>query len=155
MFTLQPNTIGPSPLILRPLTESDLPSLHKSCYSDQPANILIATKKNSLASQAKGDRVHLVITHGSQILGAGQVGRYGRKAEIADVIIAEPVRRQGLGTFLIQSLIQIAQEKQWLPLEIGVHSDNLPALSLYRHLGFLPKHTISLNNGKAVTTNLV
>ena len=136
-----------TPILLRPIAPQDLLNLYKSCYADQPFQTVMAMLESSLAWQQKESRVHLLVGQGEMILGAGHVGRYGRKAEIADVIIAESFRRQGLGTWLVQSLIQIAQEKNWLPLEIGVYADNLPALFLYRRLGFLPKKTITLNRG--------
>ena len=83
----------------------------------------------------------MIVNNGSQeVIGAGHVGRYGQKGEIADVIIAPPHRGQGLGTALVQALMQIAAEQNWLPLEIGVMANNRRALRLYKRLGFHQVH---------------
>ena len=79
-------------------------------------------------------------------IGCGHVGRYGRKAEIADVIIAPSHRGQGCGKFLVQSLIQIAHNNRWHPLEICVLADNKVAIHLYQRLGFQQTGTIILTD---------
>ena len=81
-------------------------------------------------------------------MGAGHVGRYGRKAEIADVIVAETWRRCGLGSALVRELCDIATARAWRPLEIGVLTTNLGALRLYQRLGFRQVKIIQLANEK-------
>ena len=139
-----------SQIVLRPLTPDDIGPLHISCYAQQSQTETGAKLQNSLYWQEKGRRVHLIlVTDKGRVVGGGHVGRYGRNAEIADVIIAPDVRRQGLGTILVRSLIHVAQSEEWLPLEIGVLADNTAARDLYLRLGFHQIKEISLADGQS------
>lgn len=136
-------------ITLRPLHATDIESLHEHCYPDQELIALHAKLESSLAWQEKGQRVHIVVVDLDQrVIGAGHVGRYGRKAEIADIIISPNARNQGFGSALTQHLCYIAKEQQWHPLEIGVLAENRGALRLYKRLGFHQIQAITLVRGE-------
>jgi len=136
-------------MTLRPLHHGDIEQLHRHCYPHQELFALRAKLQSSLAWQAKGQRVHLVVIDlEEQVIGAGHVGRYGRKAEIADVIVSPIQRNQGYGTALTQHLCHIAQAQNWLPLEIGVLAENRGAMRLYKRLGFKQVQAITLVKGE-------
>jgi ribosomal protein S18 acetylase RimI-like enzyme len=55
---------------------------------------------------------------------------------ITDVVVDEPLRRQGLAKFLMSQLLRYLQDQFFTLLEIQVRADNLPALGMVRSLGF-------------------
>ncbi len=57
---------------------------------------------------------------------------------ITDIVVADPLRRQGLARFLMAQLVRYLQDQFFSLLEIQVRADNLPALGLVRSLGFEP-----------------
>ena len=60
-------------------------------------------------------------------------------------MVAEPLRGQGVGTALIQTLIKRARNHSASAFEIGVAIDNLRAAALYRRLGFEDSHTVMMD----------
>lgn len=70
-----------------------------------------------------------------------------------DIFINQNVRGKGAGKLLLASLIKWAKGVQMLErLELTVFSDNIPAISLYKQLGFIEEgrkvRAIRYNNGK-------
>jgi GNAT superfamily N-acetyltransferase len=70
------------------------------------------------------------------------VGRYyldpdGRSAEVA-FVVRESKRRSGLGTLLLQTLVDVARARGLDTLWGRVRRDNLPMLALFRRFGGLP-----------------
>jgi ribosomal protein S18 acetylase RimI-like enzyme len=90
------------------------------------------------------------------VCGYGQVVMWPTCAEISDMIVAEDYRGQGLGTAIIQTLVQEAIRMGADEVEIGAAESNPRATSLYRRLGFEDSHTILLNldDGKERVTFL-
>src|SRR5690606_24363588 len=80
-------------------------------------------------------------------VGYGQIVKWGDKAEISDLIIAEAYRSQGLGTQLIRHLLQHAANLPVNRAEIGVAASNRGAYRLYQQLGFEDAYTMLMDLG--------
>ena len=59
-------------------------------------------------------------------------------SEIGWLTVEQAYRRQGIGRFLIFKQVQALATSGTETIELEVEQDNLPALSLYRSLGFRP-----------------
>jgi ribosomal protein S18 acetylase RimI-like enzyme len=77
----------------------------------------------------------------------GQITRWPRVVEISDLAVAADQRGQGVGSALIEKLIQIADEWQMPHIEIGVARSNTRAFALYQRLGFTELRTVLLDLG--------
>lgn len=61
-----------------------------------------------------------------------------RTAGLMDLQIDEDQRRHGLGTLLLGEAFRHTKEQNLTQVEVQVREDNLPALALFRKLGFVP-----------------
>ena len=59
-------------------------------------------------------------------------------AEIARIAVKEDYRKQGVGKALISEFFTIVKEKGAERVFLEVRKSNAPAVSLYKHCGFLP-----------------
>jgi GNAT superfamily N-acetyltransferase len=63
----------------------------------------------------------------------------GEKCAIGNVIVAPDARGQGVGKYLIETMIQIALTKHMVKeVQISCFNQNVPGLLLYQKLGFRP-----------------
>lgn len=62
----------------------------------------------------------------------------GRHPEVNALGVADEHRRQGVATALMDAACQLALERGHDRLGLAVSGDNLPAIRLYRQLGFTP-----------------
>lgn len=142
--TLQASGTLPPDVRFRPARIGDLLSLYRSCYQDRPLAQFRDSFQRALRAQAARTRVLLVAEKGSSLVGSGQLIAYNHKIEIADLIVAEPYRNQGIGSALIEVLIRLAGYTPFEEVEIGVMAGNERALALYRKLGFTPVRELQM-----------
>lgn len=145
-LALQPPDPG---LNIRPVQLTDVITLHAQCWQDRPQisiyQLVIHAKK--CARQGRGMGAVIQSEDGRVLKGYGQLTLWSRCAEISDLVVAEPFRRQGLGTALIQYLVRAARERRAPYVEIAAAQSNTGAVELYRRLGFEDHHTCMLNLG--------
>ena len=60
----------------------------------------------------------------------------GEDAELLNLAVLPPFRRQGIGVLLVQQMLREVAEKGAKRIFLEVRDSNLPALRLYEHLGF-------------------
>ena len=100
---------------------------------------------------AKQEGTILVAEHGTQLLGYAAVlctceedGADGDFAHlyalVADLVVTESSRGQGIGRALLEACENLARAKARPVLRIGVMSGNLGALHAYQKYGFTPYH---------------
>lgn len=63
------------------------------------------------------------------------------KGEISDVFVSAELRGRGIGRKLVEKCIAHSKNKGYDPVYLNVVSDNVPAVSLYRSLGFVTEKT--------------
>ena len=57
------------------------------------------------------------------------------EAEILQITVSEPLRRRGIGSALLEAFLAAHASKACF---LEVRQDNVPAIALYRRLGFTP-----------------
>ena len=60
----------------------------------------------------------------------------GKRAYFSRMITKKEYRRQGYGEIIAQFILDLAKEKGYTEIALGVNCDNIPALQLYQKLGF-------------------
>ncbi|MBQ6172964.1 MAG: GNAT family N-acetyltransferase [Clostridia bacterium] len=63
------------------------------------------------------------------------------KGEISDVFVSAGLQGQGIGRKLVEKCIVHSKNKGYDPVFLNVVSDNIPAVTLYRSLGFVVEKT--------------
>lgn len=127
-----------TPYPIRKVERDDIPALNQACWSHHSLKNAY-DKFQQLQSAMKGGTGLAIVVETedkSQLIGYGQIMRLPRSAEISNLWVAEDYRSRGIGTAIIQYLIQ----NSYLNvdrIEIGVAITNTRALSLYQRLGFV------------------
>lgn len=148
MDTLPIALYRPNPTIkVRPVELDDAPQMIPLWPNRTLEAVLrLINRIHRQAEQRRGQGL-VILDDDHNVTGYGQITSWYRVAEIADLAIAEAHRGQGLGTTLIQHLIQVAQDMHIPRVEIGAAADNPRALKLYQRLGFEDARTIELDFG--------
>ena len=82
------------------------------------------------------DATHHIILCGEREVGRMYVARLPAEIRIVDLIVAAAERNRGIGTLLLQSLMEESEQAE-KPLRIYVESFN-PSTRLFQRLGFVP-----------------
>lgn len=126
-----------NPIQIRALHPDDLPALLVGCWQDRLPDAAKTTFQHLMAVAAtQRDMGFVVVDRPNAILAFGRLTIWLRYAEISDLIVLPERRSQGLGTALIQYLVQVAQSLNLEFVEIGAAVSNTRALALYLRLGF-------------------
>jgi ribosomal protein S18 acetylase RimI-like enzyme len=138
---------APDPRIaIRPVKISDTESLRVHCWPNRKFMAVYGVVSRAARSMAQERGLGLVITSAEGLaIGFGQYSVWPACAEISDLVVSESHRGQGLGTTLIQALLQHGLQRGITTFEIGVALDNPRAAALYRRLGFVDSHTVLLH----------
>ncbi len=135
----------PDPQInIRTVALRDVDALLRRCWpkGHRPAIQRLVTRAERMAEQSYGRGLVAVDDDGAYAY--SQITCWPRCCEISDLIVSEPMRRRGVGTTLIQHLVQTARSLHVTCIEIGAAVDNPGAASLYHRLGFQDSYTVRL-----------
>jgi len=142
-LALQP---PPESVLMRPVRATDTDRLRANCWPNRTFltiyNLVQRTVRN--AADERGLGIVVVGTDDTP-LAYGQFTLWPTCAEISDLVVAEPLRGQGVGTAMIQMLVKRARAMGANAFEIGVALDNPRAAMLYRRLGFEDSHTLMMD----------
>lgn len=141
----------PSSIAIRAVRPTDTDRLRATCWPNRSFLTIYHLVTRALRAAAEGRGLGLVVVDETDMpLAYGQYTLWPTCAEISDLVVAEPLRGQGVGTALIQTLIKRARVQRATAFEIGVTIDNPRAAALYRRLGFEDSHTVlmDLERGK-------
>lgn len=149
--TVTPALQPPDPHItIRPVVLADIEALRTHCWPERDADSIYRFIARIRQAARDGRGLGAVVLDAErETVGYGQVILWPRCAEISDLIIAPEQRGNGLGTALIQYLVQAARNMHVECLEIGAALSNPGAVNLYRRLGFRDSYTqvMPLENG--------
>ncbi len=123
-------------LWLRFVRCDDAPDLQNTCWTTSSLSSIEGYLKRLLIRQERGHAWGMVAVLDDEVIGFGQLGRWGRRCEISDLIVAEPFRGNGVGTTIIERLLELAYQQGIPEVEIGAAVSNPRALTLYKSLGF-------------------
>jgi RimJ/RimL family protein N-acetyltransferase len=137
-------------VLLRPLTKDDrqgLLDLFTPLRADDVRflrhNVREAKLVNQWIDELDYDKVFpLVAVVNDQIVGNATLHFYEgparHRAEVR-IFLAKEIRRRGVGTRLLQSLIEIARRRSLYLLEAQIVTDQAPVIKAFRKLGFEQK----------------
>ncbi len=113
-------------------------ALHRACFPLESAAWVKALVRRADVLYQQGRGLGLTAHTGTEptLLGFGLLTLWPRYAELSDLIVVPSMRGQGLGTALIQTLVQHPLAKHMSVAELSVSVHNLRALALYQRLGF-------------------
>lgn len=86
-------------------------------------------------------RAYLVVEDAGRVRGYAGLDVAGDTADVMTVAVDPATRGAGLGTMLIDHLLQVARERGCAQVLLEVRGDNAPAIELYRRHGFVQLHT--------------
>ncbi len=148
---IQKNTNGRANGVrIRPLTLSDAQDLQRHCFPGESLESVADYVQRALGYVERGRSTHLVAETGGRAVANAQLLCWRKRAEIGSLVVAEPLRGQGVGSALIEALSHAAAHMGVEQIEIGADEDNKSALDLSRHLGFTPYKKVRVpGNGSA------
>ena len=136
---------------IRPVQRDDVTALCLLWPHRSELDVLWLVKRaQQQARQERGLGVIITDEKSGAVVGYGQVTLWHQAAEIADLSIIESHRSQGLGTALVQHLVQVAIQMVAKRIEIGAALNNTRALALYHRLGFQNHRTVVIDLGHGV-----
>lgn len=141
---LPPVLQPPDPAVrLRPVAYTDADALRRYCWPNRAFSAIYTLIQRAVHTCADGRGGGWVVLGDSgEAVGFGQISVWPTCVEISDLVIAEPLRGKGVGTALIQTLVQECLKLGMREIEIGAAFSNPRALALYRRLGFEDSHTV-------------
>jgi ribosomal protein S18 acetylase RimI-like enzyme len=138
-------------LLLRCVVLDDVPALHQACWPDQKlADVQLRVHSIINAAGVRERAWGYIATIGGEIVGFGQMTRWGTRGEISNLIVYPEWRSKGIGTTIIRRLIGVARENELTEVEIGVAESNPRAMALYRRLGFHDDRRLTLDIGSGM-----
>lgn len=121
-------------MLIRDMSKADL----EEVYQIEKESFQDPWSKNSfIEAISNKNNIYLVAIVDGLI--AGYCGCYGVAGEgyIYNVAVGKNYRRQGIGFRLLQDLIEAAKSRGIKSLTLEVRKSNLPAIKLYKKLGFV------------------
>ena len=137
---------------MRPVELRDVPALVADCWADHSEKHAQQHIRRIQYFAQRQRGLGIVVTDGVQIIGYGQIIIWKHCGEISDLIVSATQRNQGIGTAMIQHLMQAGRAMGITCFEIGAAVSNPRALALYRRLGFVDAYQRSLDLGAGVET---
>lgn len=139
---------APDPsLTMREVELQDAEQIHLHCWPERTASTVYQLVARTQQNARQGRGLGVVVIDSKQVIGFGQITIWPRCGEISDLIVSEIYRNRGIGTALIQYLVQRSRLMYVPSVEIGAALSNPGALSLYRRLGFKDDYKLSIDLG--------
>lgn len=120
---------------VRPLTEQDIEAvffLEKECFPDP-------WSQKSLRDTLREDRCCMLAAEaGDTLCGYLNATYLFEELNLNRIAVLPAFRRQGVGSALLQTLVDFCTERRLTRLTLEVRASNLPAQRLYESFGFHP-----------------
>jgi GNAT superfamily N-acetyltransferase len=132
---------------IRPVALDDALELRQVVWPSRSLDAVQELLQRSMTIARRGRGIGVVAVNVTGILGYGQLTIWPRITEISDLIVREDVRGQGIGTAIINTLVDQVRTWRLSRVEIGAALSNPRALALYRRLGFQDDRVLTLDLG--------
>jgi [ribosomal protein S18]-alanine N-acetyltransferase len=122
-------------LKLREMTINDIEAVHKI----EESSFYTPWSKESITKEIKENKlaIYLVACKESEIVGYCGMWHVVTEGHIINVAVLESYRNEGVGSALINALIEIATQKEMIGLTLEVKMSNQNAIRLYTKKGFI------------------
>jgi ribosomal-protein-alanine acetyltransferase len=118
---------------IQPFTENDLEAVAKL---EQKAGDVRWTRTHFESELGSEIGRFFVLRQGSNILGYGGYWNVQGEAQITNLVVSPDIRRQGVGSHLLQFLMDHAAAEGCARVTLEVREKNQPAHALYKKAGF-------------------
>ncbi len=122
-------------MMIRRMTENDIDAvLELKAGEFQPAwnrDMLMSELKDNPFAQA------YVLTKNDKIIGFLDFWITFETAQLANIAIETNRHRQGLGSLLMNEMLEICEKEMCEMISLEVHVNNQTAISFYEHYGFI------------------
>ena len=138
-------------LTLRAIELEDASDLQKNCWPDlalPDIQLRIHGLRGLGDDRDRGWGYAALID--DEVIGFGQLMRWGMRGEICNLVVTERWRSKGIGSAIIRRLIGVAREQGMHDVEIGAAESNPHAVKLYRRLGFRDDRRVTLDLGEGM-----
>lgn len=85
----------------------------------------------------------ITVYNGDRLSGTGMLEITGKRAVLQHLSVSPIDRRKGLADYIVTRIIRLAADNNIRILNLWVDKENLPAVNLYVHKGFVPDGIIS------------
>ena len=147
-----PDVVGPespetrlpptSEMRIRPAQLSDAVSLQRYCYTDRTLRYVERRLEWAMAGLARGERIPLVAKAEEEAIAYIEIYLRKTVAELSSLIVAQPFRRRGVATALLNVAREIARDHGARLLAVAVEPKAKRLQSFYRGRGFSPHRTV-------------
>ena len=102
------------------------------------ANLSLRLDETSATSESRevGSTVVHLCERAGKVVALVQWRNLGEEVEVLDVAVAAKHRRQGNARFLLEEFLRLVQQRGIRSVFLEVRESNVPAIALYRKLGF-------------------
>jgi len=92
-----------------------------------------------LVRREKGELIHFVAEVDGKVVASAEIGKrrgHQKHVGVLGIAVKSGYRRLGIATKLVETLLQEAKRQGLKVIVLDVYEKNLPALNLYRKMGF-------------------
>ncbi|MCH3905957.1 MAG: ribosomal protein S18-alanine N-acetyltransferase [Lactobacillus sp.] len=138
-MTIEPQTLQLSDLHLR-LTQAQVQDAEKMYFAQRLVYQGYSPWSQSAFERElqRDDSLYVNVWSRSQLVGFIGAHFNGHEAHITNLAVIPTVQERGIGSYLLQLIIDRARDYQIHHLSLEVRIDNEPAQRLYRKFGFQP-----------------
>lgn len=102
---------------------------------------------------------YIIAKFNQEIVGFAGIKNLLEEANIMNIVVKKNFRNQGIGTLLLENLIDLAKKQNSTSITLEVMEENYSAIHLYKNLGFqqigLRKNYYQNKNGLIMTKKLI
>ena len=114
---------------------------------------------NILKQELENDNsIYIVAKNENQIVGFGGIWKAIDDVHITNIVVKKNYRKLGIGTKILERLIEISKELDFKSITLEVNENNINAIKLYKKFGFKnlgirKKYYNNVNNAIIMTLN--
>jgi len=116
----------------RPMLASDLDAIMQI----EPHIYSHPWTRGNFSDSLKSEHSAWVLEHNEKIIGYALMMMVLDEAHLLNLSITKVYQKQGLGRYLLEQMIRVAQHQKAANMFLEVRSSNISAITLYENIGF-------------------